>query len=81
MTVIVTLAVTEPPEFEAETVYTVSGETTVEVPEISPVAESMFNPFGSAGDIAQDVTAPPLVVGLAVGDIATSLVRVNIDGE
>ena len=50
------------------------------VPEISPVAVSMFNPVGKVGDIDQERIIPPLFVGVTAV-IATSLVKVKEDGE
>ena len=54
----------------------------VGVPEISPVDVSKFSPSGNTtGEIDHDTTAPPLLVGVAVGDIATSFVKTNEAGE
>ena len=80
LTTMVTVAVSVPPEFVAVIVYTINTESVVEVPEITPVLVSKLIPVGSVGDIDQDVTAPPLLVGVTV-DIATSLVKVNEFGE
>ena len=49
--------------------------TTVGVPEISPVAVSNTRPDGSAGDIDQDTTGPPVEVGMS-SCIAVLLVSV-----
>ena len=46
------------------------------VPEISPVAVSSERPVGRAGVIDQEVTVPPLEVGVAAV-IAESFVKVN----
>jgi len=78
---IVTIAVFTPPELVAVTVYDVDDDITVGVPEISPVDTSMANPFGKLGDIAQEITTPPALVGVAVGDIGESLVKVKDEGE
>ena len=50
-------------------------ETAVGVPEIAPVVLSKARPAGSAGEIDQEVTVPPLDVGVMVVR-ATFLVRV-----
>ena len=59
----------------AVTVYTVDGETTVGVPLISPVAESIANPVGRTGEIVHELTAPPLTEGVTAL-IDAPLVRV-----
>ena len=64
-----------PPALVAETVYKVVEETAVGVPLIAPVEESIFRPAGSDGEIVQEVTAPPLAVGVTVV-MATSFVKV-----
>tara|TARA_B100000035_G_scaffold205941_1_gene176089 strand:- start:386 stop:550 length:165 start_codon:yes stop_codon:yes gene_type:complete len=38
----------------------------VGVPEMAPVEESMERPDGRAGETLQEVTAPPLEVGVTV---------------
>ena len=48
----------------------------VGVPEIAPVVESSDKPAGSAGDTDQEVTVPPLEVGVTVV-MAVPLVRVS----
>ena len=53
--------------------------TAVGVPLIVPVEESIDNPAGSDGEIDQEVTGPPLVVGVTVV-IAVPLVSVKVDG-
>ena len=55
-----------PPVFVAVIVYVVMVESTVGVPLISPVDESMLIPVGSAGEIDQVTTGPPLTVGVPV---------------
>ena len=51
-------------------------EVTVGVPEITPVEVEKERPVGSDGEIDQDVTVPPLEVGVAVV-MAVSLLSVN----
>ena len=48
----------------------------VGVPEIAPVVESSDKPAGSAGDTDQEVTVPPLEVGVTAV-MAVSFVRVS----
>ena len=48
----------------------------VGVPEIAPVVESSERPAGSEGDTDQEVTVPPLEVGVTVV-MAVPLVRVS----
>lgn len=50
----------------AVTVYDVEGDTAVGVPLISPVEGSNDRPAGSVGVIDQEVTSPPLAVGVTV---------------
>ena len=50
--------------------------TAVGVPLISPVDVLNDNPAGKLGEIAQDITAPPLDVGV-LGVIAVPFVNVN----
>ena len=76
MTRIVIVVVALPPVLLAVTVYDVEVDTAVGVPEISPVEVEKERPAGTAGEIDQDVTAPPLEVGVAVV-IAVSFVKVN----
>lgn len=75
MTSMVTVVVPVPPALFAETVYVVVEVTAVGVPLIAPVEESIFKPAGSDGEIVQEVTAPPLAVGVTVV-MATSFVKV-----
>ncbi len=65
-----------PPELMAVTVYVTADDTTVGVPEISPVEVSNTRPDGSVVDIVQDTTVPPLEVGVAAV-IVESLVSVR----
>jgi len=76
LTRIVIVVVALPPVLLAVTVYDVEEDTAVGVPEISPVEVEKERPAGTAGEIDQDVTAPPLEVGVAVV-IAVSFVKVN----
>ena len=76
MTRIVTVTVALPPLFEAVTVYVVADEVAVGVPEIAPVEASIDKPDGSVGDIDQEITVPPLELGVAVV-MAESFVKVR----
>tara|TARA_A200000113_G_scaffold117606_1_gene105485 strand:- start:2100 stop:2363 length:264 start_codon:yes stop_codon:yes gene_type:complete len=76
LTVMVTDAVALPPVLFAYTVYVVEEEIAVGVPEISPFEVEKVSPAGRVGEIAHDVTAPPLAVGVAVV-IAVPFVNVN----
>ena len=64
LTVISIVVVALPPVLFAYTVYVVNVESTVGLPLILPVVASMDRPLGKAGWIAQDVTVPPLYVGV-----------------
>lgn len=77
--VIVNIAVVLPPVFVAVTVYVLSADTIVGVPLIVPFDESMTSPVGSAGNIDQDITVPPLEVG-DNGLIAESFVKTSVFG-
>jgi hypothetical protein len=72
----VTIAVALPPEFVAVTVYEVDEVMAVGVPEIAPVEIEKTRPAGSVGVIDQDVTVPPVAVGVAV-DMSVSFDNVN----
>ena len=76
MTVISTVVVALPPVLVAVTVYVAVEVIAVGVPLISPVEVSKARPAGSDGEIDQDMTVPPLEVGVAAV-IAESLVKVN----
>ena len=65
-TMIVTVAVALPPVLLAVTVYVALEEVVVGVPEMAPVEESIERPDGRDGETLQDVTAPPLEVGVTV---------------
>ena len=65
-TSIVTIVEALPPVLLAVTVYAVDGDVVVGVPEIAPVEADNESPAGSAGDIDQVVTVPPLYVGVTV---------------
>ena len=55
-------------------------EVTAEgVPEMAPVDESSERPAGSEGETDQEVTGPPLAVGVTVV-MAVPLVKVNVFG-
>ena len=75
MTSMVTVVVPVPPALVAETVYVAVEVTAVGVPLIAPVEESRDKPAGSEGVTDQEVTAPPLAVGVTVV-MATSFVKV-----
>jgi len=79
--VIVIVLVAEPPVLAAVTVYDVDDDITEGVPDISPVEGSIEIPVGKVGEIAQDITVPPVFAGVAVGDITESLVNMNDEGE
>ena len=51
-------------------------ETSVGVPQIVPLLDSKVRPVGSDGEIDQELTAPPLAVGVAFV-IAVPFVNVN----
>ena len=55
-----------PPELLAVTVYVALEEVVLGVPEIAPVEESIESPDGRDGETLQDVTVPPLEVGVTV---------------
>jgi len=76
LTRIVTVAVALPPLFVAVTVYVVAEETAVGVPEISPLEVSKDKPAERTGEIDQEITVPPLDVGVAAV-IDESFVSVN----
>ena len=78
-TSIVTVVVALPPVLLAVTVYVVDELTAVGVPEIAPVAVSKDRPAGSVGVIDQEMTVPPLDVGVAVV-MAASFVNVSVLG-
>ena len=71
--VISIVVVALPPVLVAVIVYVVTVESTVGVPLISPVDESMFKPVGNPGLIDHVTTGPPATVGIPVV-IAESLV-------
>ena len=65
MTVMLTVAVDEPPLLLAQIVNVLSVIKDVGVPQIVPLLVSKVKPLGSAGLIAQEVIAPePVNVGL-----------------
>ena len=57
--------------------YTVDGDTTVGVPLISPVDESMFRPVGNAGEIDHVATGPPVEVAV-IGFICKLICVVSV---
>jgi len=76
LTVMEMVAVALPPVLVAVTVYEVEDEVAVGVPEIAPVDVEKERPAGSVGEIDQEVTVPPLEVGVAVV-MAVPLLREN----
>lgn len=76
MTVMDTLVVALPPLLLAVMVYVAVDVMAVGVPEIAPLVVENDSPAGSDGEIDQDVTVPPLTVGLAIV-MAVPLVNVN----
>ena len=75
-TMMVTVAVALPPVLLAVTVYVVLEDVVDGVPEMAPVEESIESPDGRDGETLQDVTAPPLEVGVTAV-MAVPLLRVN----
>ena len=65
-----------PPEFSAVTTYCAAGTVTVEVLLTLPVVGSRVNPAGSAGEIDQLITAPPVLLGIIGVDPRVENVRV-----
>ena len=78
-TTMVTSSVVLPPVLVAVIVYVAEVETVVGVPLMAPVDESSERPAGSDGETDQEVTGPPLVVGVTVV-IAVLLVSVKVFG-
>ena len=76
MTVMEMVAVALPPVLVAVTVYEVDDEVDVGVPLMAPVDVEKERPTGSVGEIDQEVTVPPLEVGVAVV-MVVPLVNVN----
>ena len=72
----VTSAVVLPPVLVAVTVYVAEEVIAVGVPLMAPLEESSESPAGSEGETDQEVTVPPLEVGVTVV-IAVPLVSVN----
>ena len=70
------MAVALPPVLLAVTVYEVDELVVVGVPLIAPVEVEKERPVGSVGEMDQEVTAPPLEVGVTV-DMVVSLVNEN----
>ena len=66
MTTMVTSAVVLPPVLLAVTVYVADDVMAVGVPLMAPVEESKERPDGSDGETDQEVTVPPLEVGVTV---------------
>jgi hypothetical protein len=66
LTVITTSNETLPPELVAVTVYEAIAETSVGIPEMTPVAASIDNPVGSEGE-TENVRLLPDTDGLSAG--------------
>ena len=79
MTTMVTSSVVLPPVLVAVTVYVAEDVTAVGVPLMAPVEESRESPAGSDGETDQEVTFPPLEVGVTVV-MAVPFVKVNVFG-
>ena len=75
LTVMLTVAVSLPPALVAVIVYEVEDDTADGVPLMSPDNALNDKPAGRVGEIDQEVTGPPVDVGVAVV-IPTPLVRV-----
>ena len=76
MTTMVTVVVASPPVLVAVMVYVAEEVTAEGVPLISPVEVENARPAGSVGETAQEMTVPPLEVGV-VAVISVPLVKVN----
>ena len=74
LTIIVTVVVALPPLFAAVIVYVIAVDTDSGVPDMVPFAALRDKPFGRDGDIDQEVTVPPRLVGSS-GVIAASFVN------
>jgi hypothetical protein len=72
----VTVVVASPPVLVAVTVYVVEEVTADGVPDISPVEVEKARPAGSDGETAQEMTVPPLDVGVDAV-MRESFVKVN----
>ena len=79
LTTMVTSSVVLPPVLVAVTVYVAEDVTAVGVPLMAPVEESRESPAGSDGETDQEVTFPPLEVGVTVV-MAVPFVKVNVFG-
>ena len=75
----VTSAVVLPPVLVAVMVYVAEEVMADGVPLISPFEVSIDSPAGNEGETDQEVTVPPLEVGVTVV-IAVPLVRLNVFG-
>ena len=80
MTVMVTVAVSLPPELVAVMVYVVDVLNSVGVPEMVPSVVLKVRPAGSVAEIVHEVMAPPFTVGVTEV-MAVPLVRVKVDGS
>ena len=78
-TTMVTVVVALPPVLLAVMVKVVALVTAVGVPEIAPVEVEKESPAGRVAEIDQEVTVPPLEVGVTVV-MAVFLVNVRVLG-
>ena len=79
LTTMVTSAVVLPPVLLAVTVYVAEEVMLVGVPLIAPVEESIDSPAGREGETDQEVTVPPLELGVTVV-MAVPFVSVSVLG-
>ena len=78
-TTMVTVVVALPPVLLAVMVKVVAEVTAVGVPEMAPVEVEKERPDGRVAEIDQEVTVPPLEVGVTVV-MVVSLVNVRVLG-
>jgi hypothetical protein len=80
LTSMVIVVVALPPVFVPVTVYTADEDTAVGVPLSAPSEEAKDSPAGRVGETVQDVTVPPVEVGVTVV-VNVPFVYVNEFGE
>ena len=80
MTVIVTVAVSLPPELVAVTVYVVEVLSSVGVPEMVPSVVLNVKPAGSVAEMVHDVMSPPFTVGVTEV-MAVPLLKTKVSGS
>ena len=82
LTVMLTVALTEPPLLFAQIVNVLSVINEVGVPQMVPLLVPKFRPAGKGELIAQEVTAPPVTVAFSGKSVLDwPLVSVRFDGE